>query len=130
MLKDVWQSPFSLEPQDLFGISTGASLSEEEISDLCNAQKTGKEAHDKFVRIRLLKYHDTHFFGTLPHIKLRSFEIKGKKSAVSKSGKEVILRADRNLFNIMAVVAQTQQLDMKIFFDSFTWPHIMVLGNK
>lgn len=116
MLKDVWQSPFSLEPQDLFSIYTGASLSEEEISDLCNAQKTGKEANDEFVRMRLLKYHDTNFFGTVPHIKLRSFEIRRKKSAVSKSGKEVVLRADRNLFTMMAVVAQTQKLDMKIFF--------------
>ena len=48
---------------------------------------------------------DTHFFDTLPHVKLRFFETMTKKSAVSKSWKEVTLRADRDLVVMMAVVA-------------------------
>ena len=61
----------------------------------------------------MLKDRDTQFFDTPPRIILRSFETKAKKSAVSKSAKEVNLKTDRNLFTMMAVVAQTQQLDMK-----------------
>ena len=104
MLKDVWQNQISLESQELSSISTGASPCEEAISDLYNAQKIGKEAYNKFVRRRLLKDCDKQFFDTLPHIKLRSLETKVKRSAVLKSGKEVILKADRNLFTMMAVV--------------------------
>ena len=108
ILKDVWQNPFSLEPQELSSISTGASPSEEAIIDLCNAQKIGKKAHDEFFRRRLLKDGNSQFFDTLPHIKLIFLETKAKKSAVSKSGKKVILKADRNPFTMMAVVAQTR----------------------
>ena len=54
-LKDVWQNPFSLEPQELSSISNGASPFEEAIIDLCNAQKIGKKAHDELFRRRLLK---------------------------------------------------------------------------
>ena len=108
ILKDAWQNPFSLEPQELSSISTGASPFEEAIIDLCNAQKIGKRAHDEFFRRRLLKDGNSLFFDTLPHIKLISLETKTKKSAVSKSGKKVILKTDRNPFTMMAVVAQTR----------------------
>ena len=50
ILKDVWQNPFSLEPQQLSSISTGVSPSEKAIIDLCNAQKIGKKANDEFFR--------------------------------------------------------------------------------
>ena len=36
-----------------------------------------------------------------------------KKAVVSSKGKEVILKADRNLFSMMAIIAQTRQLDMR-----------------
>ena len=61
----------------------------------------------------MLKDRDTQFFDTLPRTKLKSFETKAKKSAVSKAGKDVIPKTDRNLFIMMAVVAQTCQLDMQ-----------------
>ena len=61
----------------------------------------------------MLKDLHTHFFDTLQRVKLRFFETMTKKSAVSKSEKEVILRADRNLVVTMAVVAKTRQLDME-----------------
>ena len=41
------------------------------------------------------------------------------------SEKEVILKADRNLFNMMVVVVQTVELDMLL-----TCSHTMVFGNK
>ena len=113
MLKYVLQNSFFLEPQELFSISTGASPCEEAISYHSNAQKITKRAYNEFIRRHLLEDHDTQFFDTLPCIKLRSFETKARKSAISKSRKEVILKADRNLFTMMTVVVQMQQLDMK-----------------
>ena len=88
VLKDVWQNPFSLEPQELSSISTGASPSEEAIIDLCNAQKIGKKAHDEFFRRRLLKDGNSQFFDTLPHIKLISLKQRQRRQLFQNLGKK------------------------------------------
>ena len=88
VLKDVWQNPFSLEPQELSSISTGASPSEKAIIDLCNAQKIGKRAHDEFFRRRLLKDGNSQFFDTLPHIKLISLKQRQRRQLFQNLGKK------------------------------------------
>ena len=88
ILKDVWQNPFSLEPQELSSISTGASPFEEAIIDLCNAQKIGKKAHDEFFRRRLLKDGNSQFFDTLPHIKLISLKQRQRRQLFQNLGKK------------------------------------------
>ena len=88
ILKDVWQNPFSLEPQELSSISTGASPFEEAIIDLCNAQKIGKKAHDEFFRRRLLKAGNSQFFDTLPHIKLISLKQRQRRQLFQNLGKK------------------------------------------
>ena len=88
VLKDVWQNPFSLEPQELSSLSTGASPSEEAIIDLCNAQKIGKRAHDEFFRRRLLKDGNSQFFDTLPHIKLISLKQRQRRQLFQNLGKK------------------------------------------
>ena len=87
-LKDVWQNPFSLEPQELSSISNGASPFEEAIIDLCNAQKIGKKAHDEFFRRRLLKDGNSQFFDTLPHIKLISLKQRQRRQLFQNLGKK------------------------------------------
>ena len=89
ILKDVWQNPFSLEPQELSSISTGASPFEEAIIDLCNAQKIGKKAHDEFFRRRLLKDGNSQFFDTLPHIKLISLKQRQRRQLFQNLGKKL-----------------------------------------
>ena len=88
ILKDVWQNPFPLEPQELSSISTGASPFEEAIIDLCNAQKIGKKAHDEFFRRRLLKDGNSQFFDTLPHIKLISLKQRQRRQLFQNLGKK------------------------------------------
>ena len=88
ILKDAWQNPFSLEPQELSSISTGASPFEEAIIDLCNAQKIGKKAHDEFFRRRLLKDGNSQFFDTLPHIKLISLKQRQRRQLFQNLGKK------------------------------------------
>ena len=88
ILKDVWQNPFSLEPQELSSISNGASPFEEAIIDLCNAQKIGKKAHDEFFRRRLLKDGNSQFFDTLPHIKLISLKQRQRRQLFQNLGKK------------------------------------------
>ena len=48
-------------------------------------------------------------------MKPKSFKKKSAKTKTS-TGKEIILKSDKNLFSIMTIVAQSQQLDMKEVF--------------
>ena len=47
---------------DLCSISTGATLSEDVIADVLNAEKIGKEAWENFKLRRLSEHCDTKFF--------------------------------------------------------------------
>ena len=55
------------------------------------------------------------FFSTIPNLKLKSFKNKSVETKTS-TGKEIILKVDKNLFSIMTIVAQSQQLNMKKVF--------------
>ena len=55
------------------------------------------------------------FFPTISNLKLKLFKKKSAKMKTS-TGKKIILKADKNLFSIMTIVAQSQQLDMKEVF--------------
>ena len=55
------------------------------------------------------------FFFTIPNLKLKSFKKRRVKTKTS-TGKEIILKADKNSFSIMTIVAQSRQLDMKELF--------------
>ena len=48
-------------------------------------------------------------------MKLKSFKNKSVETKTS-TGKEIILKVDKNLFSIMTIVAQSQQLNMKKVF--------------
>ena len=62
--------------------------------DMCDAKEKGESTNHQFIKERLDSL------------------LKTKTS----TGKEIILKADKNLFSIMTIVAQSQQLDMKEMF--------------
>ena len=76
-------------------------------------QADWKDAYQSFIKWRLLEGCDVNFFDTLPRTKLKSFSSSFNKTVSLSKGKEVILKADRNLFSMMAIIAQTWQLDMR-----------------
>ena len=52
------------------------------------------------------------FFDTLPQMKLKSFGISKPKKVITK-GKEIIFKADKNLFSMMTIISQSRDLDTK-----------------
>ena len=115
MLETNWINPFNHEQQELISISTGKAAPPEVAKDLIGAYDTGKTAFELFKTERLekipplKKFHDT-----IPQQKLRTFSDMNKTKRVREaSGKEIILKADRNLFAHMVIIAQSRKLEMK-----------------
>ena len=106
-----WTDPF--EPsEELTSLSSGCVVTETIKSDLLAAKGKGTEALTAFVENRLLS-DSTGFFDTLPKLKLGTFRDAHKKTTVSKEGKAVILRTDRNLFARLLVIGQSRQMDLR-----------------
>ena len=112
MLQNIWLNPFSKESTDLCNMSTGAIVEPELISDVLNAREKGKEACEQFISERLSSSRSKKFFDSLPRIKLKSFDTASRKK-VKATNKEVMLKADKNLFCMMMLISQNQNLDMK-----------------
>ena len=95
-------------------ISTGVILSDEAIIDMCDA-KEKENQHTSSLLLKDLRKDQYLFFSTVPNLKLKSFKKKIVKMKTS-AGKEIILKADKNLFSSMTIVAQLRQPDMKEVF--------------
>ena len=106
-----WTNPF--EPsEELASLSSGCVVTETIKSDLLAAKEKGTEALTTFVEDRLLS-DSAGFFDPLPKLKLGTFRDAQKKTTVSKEGRAVILRADRNLFARLLVIGQSRQMDLR-----------------
>ena len=79
--------------------------------DLMNASTVGEEAFEAF-RTRRLENNTVDFFATMKKQKLKTFSNVYTKKVTCK-GKEIVLKADRNIFGHIIVVAQTRKLEMK-----------------
>ena len=106
-----WRNPF--EPSaELLSISSGYVASESMKQDLLLAKEKGTTALTAFVEERLVT-NSTGFFQTLPKLKLGSFRDAQKKTSVTAGDRNVIIRADRNLFARLLVIGQSRQMDLK-----------------
>ena len=93
-------------------------------TDLLTAKEKGEQACKEVISNRLAQERSMKFFDTLPQLKLKSFDTsKGKK--VLETGKEIILKADKNLFSMMTVISQRINLDERSSVTSIK-PHSMV----
>ena len=78
---------------------------------LLTAKKKGTKALTTFVEDRLLSTSKC-FCDTLSKLKLGNFSNVKKSPLLSKEGKTVILRADRNLFARLLVISQSRKVDL------------------
>ena len=115
MLETSWVNPFSSEKLDIISLSTAASAPDNVVYDLLNAYAIGERKYAIFKEERLeasppiVKFHDR-----IPKQNLKTLsDINKKKKVVRVSGKEIILRADKNLFGNMLIIEQGRKLDMK-----------------
>lgn len=105
-----WTNPF--EPsEELASLSSGCVVTKTIKSDLLAAKEKGTEALTAFVEDRLLS-DSVGFFDPLPKLRLGTFR-DTQKTAVSKEGRAVILRSDRNLFARLLVIGQSRQMDLR-----------------
>ena len=115
MLEKNWINPFIGERQDFVSLSTRTTAPPELVNDLLNALKTGEEAYKTFRAKRiepnpsLGKFHDP-----LEKQNLKTFSSMNKKEKDAKlAPKDLILKADHNLFVYMIITVQTRDLEMK-----------------
>lgn len=83
--------------------------------DLLAAKAIGEKAYEIF-RVERLESQPakTKFHDTIPKAKLQTFIDLNKKVQVkSKTSKEIILKADRNLFAQMTLIAENRKLQMR-----------------
>ena len=107
-----WCNPF--EPsEELLSISSGYVASESIKQELLQAKKKKRTtALNSFVEERLVT-NSTGFFETLPKLMLKSFRDARKKTSLTTGDRNVIIKADRNLFARLLVIGQSRQMDLR-----------------
>ena len=106
-----WRNPF--QPSEvLSSISLGYVTSESIKQDLLQAKEKGATALTAFVEERIIT-NSTGIFETLHKLKLGSFRGTHRKTSVTAGDKNVMIRADRNLFARLLVIGQSRQMDLR-----------------
>ena len=123
-----WVNPFfQSDTDELCHIASGMTASKKVEEDLCTAYDKGKEAMTAFIRKRLttdeISFHDP-----IPKLKLATFDSM-PVSSVKIGGKEVMLKADRDLFARLLVVAQTRDMDLQLVFKYSLGPLLWSLAS-
>ena len=108
LMEDSWINPFRSDQDSLVSLATAAMPPTEIAHDLMSASTVGEEAF----RTRRLENNTVDFFATMKKQKLKTFSDVYTKKVTYKE-KEIVLKADRNLFGHIIVVAQTRKLEMK-----------------
>ena len=115
MLESHWINLFSSEQQDLVCLSTGKAATPKVEEDLLNAKAVGDKACEVFRVQRLetsppkVQFHDS-----LKKSKLQTFsDLKKKVKVKDKTSNEIILKAERNLFAQMILIAENRKLQIR-----------------
>ena len=110
-MENNWLNPLSPDESDLVSLSTGTMAPPAVAKDLLRALEVGEEAYQTFKQTRLdndppsMKFHDK-----MTKQRLKTFSSIGTKTA---KGQNVVLKADRNLFSQMILVAESRSVNMK-----------------
>ena len=114
-LQSHWLDPFSSVQQDPVCLSTGKVTPPKIQQDLLGAKAVREKAYEIF-RVERLESQPakTKFHDTIPKAKLQTFTDLNKEVQVkSKTSKEIILKADRNLFAQMILIAENRKPQMR-----------------
>lgn len=105
-------NPFEYEEDELINIASGAVATKEVETDLENAKSRGESEFTTFCHKRLQKG-DMDFFATLKKMKLKTFSSMSKAVKRKVRGKEVTLKADRNLLARLVVIGRFRNIDLQ-----------------
>ncbi len=115
-LQNSWVNPFSADVQDeLVCLSTSAAASSIIIDDLLKAKERGLDAYNAFKNDRIEG--NVSFHAKMTKLKLKTFSDLSKKSkSVKLKDREIILKADKNLFSSILICAKSRALNMEEVF--------------
>ena len=114
LMENTWLNPMAPNGIDLVSLSTGSIAPPDVTRELLRAHETGEEAYQVFKQTRLeedpppLKFHDK-----MTKKSLKTFSHISIKITHGKKAQEVVLKADRNLFSHMILVAESRKVNMR-----------------
>jgi hypothetical protein len=95
-------------------VSTGQSAASDINNSLLKALEVGEEAFKEFKTIRLeTPQSSTEFFKPIKRLNLKTFSDARKKKFVKMNNNEIVLKAEKDLFGRMVLIAQKRNLNMK-----------------
>lgn len=112
-MENSWLNPMSHDETDLVSLSIGTMAPPDITRDLLRAFEI-EEAYKVFKQTRLdedppsVKFHDK-----MTKQSLKTFSNVSTKTTRGKKAQEVVLKADRNLFSHMILVAESRKVNMK-----------------
>ena len=130
LAENSWINPFREEQDSFVNLATGTLAPIAIANDLLHAHTVGEEAYQKFKTSRLEKDQSdaVDFYAKMKKQKLKTFSNIATKKVKCK-GKDIILKADRNLFGHMIVIAQGLKLDMREVLSQPLGPIPWALAN-
>ncbi|KAK5921267.1 hypothetical protein CgunFtcFv8_024984 [Champsocephalus gunnari] len=114
LMENNWINPLSHDHTDLVSLSTGIVAPPDVANGLLKAHTMGEAAYQAFKTERLKTEQPTvKFHGTLKKRNLKTFQHIKRKTGGKVEGKQVVLKADRNLFGHMILIAQNRKLHIR-----------------
>ena len=125
--------PYLFIPSEcLISRSYGISAQEDAQKDLLRAEQVGKLQAEIFIEERI-KSNDVGFYETVKRNKLKTFTSMLATEKVAVKDKEVVIRADRDLFARLLVIRETREVSMKDFVGyslaPVAWSLVTAIGN-
>ena len=111
-----WLNPMCPEETEFVSLSTDTVTPADVAKDLLEAHQVGEEAHQMFKKEHLeeapptMKFHDKMTKQNLMTLS----NVNAKKASGRGTAKEVVLKAEINLFGHMILVAQSRQLHVRV----------------
>ena len=110
-----WVNPFNQSAdEEIYHLASGLTASEKLEHDLLTAHNQGKQAMMEFFRRRLLSP-DVSFYDPIKKLKLTNFT-SSPHSKIKISGRDIMIKADRNLFARLLLAAQKRSMDLREVF--------------
>lgn len=111
---NTWINPFAQsESDEICHLASGVTASHHLEQDLLAAHDRGEDALMAYIQKRLIS-NEVGLYDPIPKLKLANFTSIVK--AVKISGRDVMLKADRDLFARLLVIAQTRDIDLQEVF--------------
>ena len=105
-----------LSPSQLMSITTGVMATEIVSLDMLSAKSKGKAALDEFVENRLSDKRIMCIFDPIKKLKLSTFSSMNKIKTCKINSKMIPMKASKELFAKISLVAQIRSLDMRSVF--------------